>query len=40
MAESKIGRVGWMDLTVENADEVRDFYQLEKMWLMPGTKAG
>lgn len=20
--------------------EVRDFYQLEKMWLMPGTKAG
>ena len=20
--------------------EVREFYQLEKMWLMPGTKAG
>jgi hypothetical protein len=26
MDEPVMGSVGWMDLTVENADEVRDFY--------------
>ena len=36
----RIGAITWADLTVPNATEVREFYQLEKMWLMPGTKAG
>ena len=28
----KIGTVGWMDLTVPNAEEVRDFYQDVAGW--------
>lgn len=28
----KIGTAGWMDLTVENADEVRDFYKSVLGW--------
>ena len=33
-AESKpeIGQVGWTDLTIENADEVRDFYAAVVGW--------
>lgn len=34
--ESKIGAIGWRDLTVENAEEVRDFYQAVVGW---NTKA-
>jgi predicted enzyme related to lactoylglutathione lyase len=30
--ESKIGAIGWRDLTVENAEEVRDFYQAVVGW--------
>lgn len=25
--QPKVGTVGWQDLTVQNADEIRDFYQ-------------
>ena len=31
-AKSPIGSMGWFDLTVENADEVRDFYQAVVGW--------
>lgn len=30
--ESKIGTIGWHDLTVDNADEVRDFYTQVLGW--------
>lgn len=26
MSDAKLGSIGWVDLTVPNADEVRDFY--------------
>lgn len=26
MSDAKLGTVGWVDLTVPNADEIRDFY--------------
>lgn len=26
MSDAKLGTIGWVDLTVPNADEVRDFY--------------
>ena len=26
------GKIGWIDLTVDNADEVRDFYQAVANW--------
>lgn len=29
---SKIGTIGWIDLTVDNADEVRDFYSNVTGW--------
>lgn len=29
---SNTGRIAWVDLTVENADEVRDFYQQVVGW--------
>ncbi|MBI5958462.1 MAG: hypothetical protein HY866_07005 [Chloroflexi bacterium] len=32
MATSKAGQVAWVDLTVENADQVRDFYQQVVGW--------
>ncbi|MFT7643901.1 MAG: putative enzyme related to lactoylglutathione lyase [Pirellulaceae bacterium] len=32
MSESKTGKVGWIDLTVPNADEVRDFYSKVANW--------
>jgi predicted enzyme related to lactoylglutathione lyase len=31
-AAAKIGTVGWFDLTVPNADKVRDFYQAVVGW--------
>ena len=30
--ESQIGKVTWVDLTVDNADEIRDFYQAVVGW--------
>ncbi|MEM7480473.1 MAG: VOC family protein [Acidobacteriota bacterium] len=32
MSDSAVGTVGWMDLTVDNAEEVRDFYQAVVGW--------
>lgn len=38
--KSKIGTVGWMDLTVENADEVRDFYKRVIGWTTEDVDMG
>ncbi len=27
MPESKVGTIGWIDLTVDNAEEIREFYE-------------
>jgi len=41
MAEKpEIGRVGWMDLTVENAAATRDFYQKVTGWTSTGLEMG
>ena len=32
MSEKEIGRIGWVDLTVPNADEIRDFYEEVVGW--------
>ena len=40
MSESKHGKVSWMDLTVENADQVRDFYQTVAGWTPQGCDMG
>ncbi len=32
MSKSKIGTIGWVDLTVENAGAIRDFYQKVIGW--------
>jgi len=32
MTDSHIGTIGWRDLTVDNADEVRDFYSKVVGW--------
>ncbi|NDJ75764.1 MAG: VOC family protein [Chloroflexi bacterium] len=32
MTGSKLGKIAWVDLTVENADQVRDFYQAVAGW--------
>jgi uncharacterized protein len=32
MSEMALGRVGWVDLTVENATELRDFYAAVVGW--------
>ena len=32
MADSKTGTIGWQDLTVPNAGEIRDFYQAVIGW--------
>ena len=32
MSDSKLGKAGWMDLTVDDADEVRDFYKAVVGW--------
>ena len=37
---SEIGSVGWMDLTVENADVVRDFYSAVVGWTPTGMDMG
>lgn len=36
----EIGSVGWMDLTVENADAVRDFYREVVGWTDSGVDMG
>jgi predicted enzyme related to lactoylglutathione lyase len=35
-----IGSIGWMDLTVENADAVRDFYSQVVGWKFTGLDMG
>lgn len=44
MADDKkkqpIGSIGWRDLTVENADEVRDFYAAVTGWKVHDTSMG
>ncbi|MDX2033170.1 MAG: VOC family protein [Blastocatellia bacterium] len=35
-----IGSIGWMDLTVENADQVRDFYSQVAGWQSQGLDMG
>lgn len=35
-----IGSIGWMDLTVENADTVRDFYSQVVGWKFTGLDMG
>jgi len=37
---SKIGTIGWMDLTIENADEVKDFYSAVTGWQPSGLDMG
>ena len=37
---TKIGTVQWVDLTVENADEVRDFYKAVVGWEVSGCDMG
>jgi hypothetical protein len=32
MAAFQVGQIGWVDLTVEHADQVRDFYQQVVGW--------
>lgn len=34
------GKVGWIDLTVENAEEVRDFYQQVTGWKSTSVEMG
>ncbi len=31
-SQNPLGQIGWIDLTVENADEIRDFYQQVTGW--------
>ena len=40
MAESNQGRVGWVDLTVDRADTVRDFYSAVLGWEAEGLEMG
>ena len=35
-----IGSIGWRDLTVENADELRDFYSAVTGWTVEETSMG
>jgi uncharacterized protein len=32
MSKNEIGAITWMDLTVQNADQIRDFYQAVVGW--------
>ncbi len=32
MSESNVGRIGWIDLTVEHAEQLRDFYGAVVGW--------
>ena len=38
--EPKTGTIGWTDLTVENADAVRDFYQAVVGWTPGAVSMG
>lgn len=38
--KANIGSIGWMDLTVENADSVRDFYREVVGWTFSGLDMG
>jgi len=40
MAEGAKGRVGWLDLTVEDADGVRDFYAAVVGWTPEAVSMG
>jgi hypothetical protein len=40
MAEAKIGSITWQDLTIENADQVRDFYSAVVGWEARGEDMG
>ena len=37
---SQIGSIGWIDLTVENADQVKDFYTAVTGWQPSGLDMG
>ena len=38
--KAKMGTIGWVDLTVENADQVRDFYKSVVGWSTTDTDMG
>lgn len=38
--EAKFGKIGWVDLTVTNADQVRDFYSQVTGWQSEGIDMG
>lgn len=38
--QTNIGAISWMDLTVENADEVKEFYQAVAGWEPVGFNMG
>ncbi len=40
MSEQKPGTIGWTDLTVENAEQIRDFYQQVVGWQFAGVEMG
>lgn len=39
-ADGPVGRIGWLDLTVENADATRDFYQAVIGWSFQSIEMG
>ena len=36
MSSNDLGTINWRDLTVENAEEIRDFYSNVVGWQLPG----
>ena len=40
MEKNEIGSISWMDLTVENADQIRDFYKDVVGWSPVGVEMG
>lgn len=40
MSDNKVGTIGWMDLTVENAEQVRDFYASVVGWTPENVEMG
>ena len=40
MNKQDLGKVGWLDLTVSNAEEVRDFYSAVAGWSMSEVPVG
>ena len=40
MGDDAIGTIGWVDLTVEHADRVRDFYAAVVGWESTGVEMG